>query len=193
MDNLLDDAFNEKPLNSNQVVFATFWSRVWASLIDALIIMPIVLPLMFYNMSTWKNVLILIAVIIVPPVYKVFMEYTYGATWGKMAQRIVVVNYDFEKPSLETILLRNIVGIATAAATFLSTLYVFSLDGFKEVTGFIEYTTFMEQNNQVNTVNNVMSLVSLIDVLMMLSDKQNRTYHDKIGKTYVVKRSSLAE
>ena len=193
MDNLLDDAFNEKQDNGSQIVFATFWTRVWASLIDALIIMPIVLPLMFYNMSTWKNVLILIAVIIVPPVYKVFMEYTYGATLGKMARRIVVVSYDFEKPSLEAILLRNIVGIATAAATFLSTLYVFSLDGFKEVTGFMEYARFMEKNNQVNTVNNVMSLASMIDVLMMLSDKQNRTYHDKIGKTYVVKRDSLAE
>jgi uncharacterized RDD family membrane protein YckC len=193
MDNLLDDAFNEKQNDGSQIIFATFWTRVWASLIDALIIMPIVLPLMLYNMSMWKNVFILIAIIIVPPAYKVFMEYTYGATLGKMARRIVVVNYDFEKPSLETILLRNIVGVASGAVTFLSTLYIFSLDGFKEVTGFIEYGVFMKKNSLVNRISNVMSLVSLIDVLMMLSDKQNRTYHDKIGKTYIVKRDSLAE
>ncbi len=193
MNNLLDDAFNEKPLNDNKVIFATFWTRVWASLIDGLIIMPIVLPLMFYNMSTWKSIPALIVMTIIPPAYKIFMEYTYGATLGKMAQRIVVVNYDFEKPSFEAICLRNIVGIVSGAASFLSMLYIFSLPEFKDITGFMEYSRFMQTKTQVTTVNNIISLAFMIDVLMMLSDKQNRTYHDKIGKTYVVKRNSLAE
>lgn len=193
MDNLLDDAFNEKPLNNNQNIFATFWTRVWASMIDFLIIMPIVLPLMFYNMSTWKSIPVLIVMTIIPPAYKIFMEYTYGATWGKMAQRIVVVNYDLEKPSLEAIGLRNIVGIASGLVTFFSMLYAFSLPEFQDVEGFMAYGNFISKHPQLNTVNNIISLVFMLDVFMMLGDKQNRTYHDKIGKTYVVKRNSLAE
>ena len=27
MNNLLDDAFNEKPLKDNKIIFATFWAR----------------------------------------------------------------------------------------------------------------------------------------------------------------------
>ncbi len=191
MDNLLDDAFSEKP--NNAIIFATFWTRVWASLIDALIVMPIVLPLTFYNMSTWKSIPVLMAITIGGLAYKLFMEYTYGATLGKMAQRIVVVNYDFEKPSFENICLRNIVGITSGVATFLSMLYVFSLPAFKEVTGFMEYSRFISKIPKLGIVNNLVSLVFMVDVLMLLGDKQNRTFHDKIGKTYVVKRSSLTE
>lgn len=193
MDNLLDDAFNEKPNHETQIIFATFWNRVWASLIDALIILPITLPLIFYNMSTWKNVAILIALTIAGMAYKLFMEYIYGATLGKMAQRIVVVNYDFEKPSFEAICLRNVIGIISSIATLCSMLYVFSRPEFKDITGFMAYSAFASKIPNVNTVNNIVSLVYMIDALMMLSDKQNRTYHDKIGKTYVVKRNSLRE
>ena len=193
MDNLLDDAFNEKPQNQNQNIFATFWARVWASLIDALIIMPIVLPLMFYNMATWKSVPVLIVMTIIPPMYKIFMEYTYGATLGKMAQRIVVVNYDLGKPSFEAVVLRNIIGIASGVVTFFSMIYAFSIPQFEDVTGFIAYADFISKHPQINTVNNIISFIFMIDVLMMLMDNQNRTYHDKIGKTYVVKRNSLAE
>lgn len=193
MDNLLDDAFNEKQDNGSQIIFATFWTRVWASLIDLVVIVPIILPLMFYNMTMWKNVFALMLITVIPPTYKIFMEYTYGATWGKMAQRIVVVNYDFEKPSFEAICLRNILGIASGLVTFFSTVYAFSLPGFEDVTGFMAYSNFLNKNAQINTVNNIVSLAFMLDVLMMLSDKQNRTYHDKIGKTYVVKRDSLTE
>jgi uncharacterized RDD family membrane protein YckC len=193
MDNSLDDAFNEKQNNGNQAIFATFWTRVWATVVDSIILMPIILTVMYYNITGWKNVLILVLVTVVPTLYKVLMEYNYGATLGKMVYRIVVVDYDFEKPSLEAVILRNIVGILSGAATFASTFYVFSLDGFKEVTGFLAYAEFMEKNNRISALNNLMSLAFFIDVLMMLSDKQNRTYHDKIGKTYVVKRNSLVE
>jgi hypothetical protein len=193
MENLLDDAFNEKPNNETQIIFATFWTRVWASLIDALVVLPITIPLIFYNMSTWKNITVLIAVTIAGMAYKLLMEYTYGATLGKMAQRIVVVNYDFEKPSFEAICLRNIFGITSSVATLCSMLYIFSRPEFKDITGFMEYSAFASKIPNINIVNNVVSLVYMIDALMMLGDKQNRTYHDKIGKTYVVKRSSLAE
>ena len=189
MDNLLDDGFNEK--QNKQVVYATFWTRVAASFVDGLIIMPIILPLTYYNMIVWKNMPLLIAIAIFGLLYKLFMEYAYGATWGKMAMRIVVVNYNFEKPNLTEICLRNVINIASSVSTFLSSLYLFSLSEFKDVNGFMEYSVFVNKHTPASTISNILALAFLVDILLMFSDKQLRTIHDKIGKTYVVKRDSL--
>jgi uncharacterized RDD family membrane protein YckC len=189
MDNLLDDGFNEK--QNKQVVYATFWTRVAGSFVDALITMPILLPLTYYNIIVWKSMPVVIVIAILGLMYKVFMEYAYGATWGKMAMRIVVVNYDFEKPDFTEICLRNIVGITSSVSALLSSLYLFSLPEFKDVNGFMEYSVFVNKHTSATTITNIISLAFLVDALLMLSDKQLRTIHDKIGKTYVVKRDSL--
>lgn len=191
MDNLLDDAFHEK--QDNQVVFASFWARVWAKLIDTLIILPVVLPLTFYNISTWKSIPLAIAVGAISVIYQPFMEYMYGATLGKMAKRLVVVNYAFEKPDFGAVVMRNIFNIISAVATLVSSVYVFSLADFQNVSDFMEYSVFVSKIEKVGLVNNVVTLVFMIDVLSLLSDKQNRTFHDKIGKTYVVARNSLPD
>jgi uncharacterized RDD family membrane protein YckC len=188
MDTLLDDVFNDKP--KGQAVYATFWNRAGASLVDILPALCLI-PVNLYNETTWKNIPILVFVSVISISYKPFMEYYYGATLGKMARGLVVTNYDFEKPSLDEILTRNIFYIISGCATFFMSLYLFTLPEFGEIKSFLDYQMFVQKHKYIGIFNNAIGLVMIVDALMLFSDKHLRTYHDKLGKTYVVKQDSL--
>jgi uncharacterized RDD family membrane protein YckC len=190
MENLLDDDFEN--VAQNKVVYASFWRRVGAYLVDAVVFVA-VLPVIFYNMIEWKSVPILISATLLPYLYKVFMEFKYGATLGKMARGILVTNYDFEKPNLSEVIMRNIIGIISGIFSIASMLYMFSLPEFKEVHSFMDYTVFAAKHTSsaITGITNLLSLVMMVDVLLLFGDDKKRTWHDKIGKTYVVERDSL--
>jgi uncharacterized RDD family membrane protein YckC len=189
MDTLLDDVFNDKP--RGQAVYATFWVRVAAVLVDTSLLLLVMMPLTYYNVISWKSMSALIAINGIGLVYKPLMEYKYGATLGKMLMRIIVVNYDFEKPSLMEVCIRNIINVISSVVSLGMTLYLFSLPESKDITGFLDYQQLLGKMTVSTNFNNLISLAYLIDVLMLFSDKHLRTYHDKLGKTYVVKQDSL--
>jgi uncharacterized RDD family membrane protein YckC len=186
----LDDGFNAKPLN--KVVYATFWSRVAASLVDTLLILLISMPLTYFNITTWKSIPVLLLATGIGAFYKPYMEYTYSATLGKMLMRIVVTNYDFGKPNVQEIGLRNIITIASSVLTIISSIYLYSLPEFKNITGYMEYQQFVVKHSNFSALNNIIGLVFMVDILIMFGDAQLRTFHDKIGKTYVIKTDSVS-
>ncbi len=84
-DNLLDDIVQV------DVRYSTFGQRFLALLVDGLVLAPFLL-VDFYNKTTWKSLALLMIVFIIMLVYKPFMEAKYGATLGKMALGLTVVN-----------------------------------------------------------------------------------------------------
>src|SRR4051794_33511203 len=83
-----------------EIIFAKFWSRFGAMLIDGLITIVIVLTVTYFNVIQWKIPLVYIVTSVLTIVYKPFMEYQYGATLGKMAMGIKVVGHQFQKVTL---------------------------------------------------------------------------------------------
>jgi hypothetical protein len=62
---------------------AGFWIRVAATMLDVMLLSPVIV-LQVYLLKTSDN-LLLLAVLVVPPLfYKPLMEWRYGATVGKM-------------------------------------------------------------------------------------------------------------
>lgn len=186
MYNLLD--YNPEKANIENVDYGTFWGRVAASLIDALVLIFIA-PLSIYNVIDWKSIPLFIALTLIGIAYKPFMEYQYQATLGKMAMRLVVTNYDFQTPNLQEIILRNIFHIATSITSFFITLALFNDIDFAEITTYANYQFAITKKSSIYT--NIEGLVFIISVIFMFFDDQNRTLHDKIGKTLVVKKDSL--
>ena len=89
MYNLLDNEFFEadRPIKP---VYGTFWERLIAYLLDALIVSAVGMPIAYFNVTSWKSFAILIVATSIGIAYKPFMEYHYGATIGKMAQTVII-------------------------------------------------------------------------------------------------------
>src|SRR6516164_5563059 len=77
--------------------YGRFWPRFFALLLDGLIIGTA--PFILYNTMEKKSGLLLIIISCIRLVYKPFFEYRFGATPGKMALKLRVVNYHYEKAS----------------------------------------------------------------------------------------------
>ena len=122
--------------------------------------------------------------------YKPFMEFTYGATWGKMALKLKVTNMSFEKAELSEILLRNIFHILPTLLTLVYTItVVYTNSDFEEVSGWTDYTRFLQQFKVLSYINYGSGLIMLADIILLVSDEQKRSLHDRIGKTLVIDQS----
>ncbi len=173
-----------------QIVYGTFWPRVGASFIDGLVMSPVVLPITYYNMMHWKSPALYVLISLVGLAYKPFCEFMYGYTIGKKAVRLKVVNLHYGKANLTEVLGRNIFNLTTGLISLFLTLSVFALPGFEDIHGFMEYSTFVSQQQTLSWFGRLSSLHYIVDSIFLWTDDKKRTLHDRIGRTYVVRMDS---
>jgi uncharacterized RDD family membrane protein YckC len=191
MNESIDDlGMSNNPANTE---YGTFWLRFGAHLIDLLAVAAFVFLIGFILVMASPeinvNYLALFAAII-GLFYKPFMEYKYQATLGKMALQLKVVNYNFEKPGFGEIFLRNIFIIANhLSSLFITMLMLYRGETPPKKLFDFENQREMTQTEQLQMIAGVIFLVLIIiDIIVLLSDERSRSLHDKIGKTYVIKK-----
>jgi uncharacterized RDD family membrane protein YckC len=81
------------------LIYAGFWPRLSAAFIDSLILLPLGLALFFAPPSRVAYAIIGVCSILVHSLYSMYFHARYGATLGKMANRIRVVTVEGEKIS----------------------------------------------------------------------------------------------
>ncbi|MBT1699208.1 RDD family protein [Fulvivirgaceae bacterium PWU4] len=187
MEEILDEPLIE--INKNTVKYGGFWKRFVAVLIDGVILTPVTLGVTYFNTIDWKNPAIFIAVSLAGMAYKPVMESLYGATLGKMALKLKVVNGNFEMAGIGTILLRNSLSLVPSIVTLAMTLPVYFHAEFASVSGFMEYTSFIEGHTSAQVVNMFSGLITIVDGIVMMADNRSRSLHDKIADTLVIDRS----
>lgn len=183
---ILDQPFSQ-PENA-KVTYGGFWVRLGALLLDGIILAPISFGLTYFNIIEWKSSMLFIAITVVGTAYKPFMEYTYGATLGKMALKLKVVTQTYEKADLGKILLRNIFNILPALVTLVLTLGMFADPDFESVTGFQDYAIFSQRFTSSQYFSYANSVLMLVEAIMIGTDDQKRSLHDRIAGTYVIER-----
>jgi uncharacterized RDD family membrane protein YckC len=171
-----------------QEVYAGFWKRLGASLLDSIFLAPLTIVLTFTNATAWKSPMLLIGVTLLSMSYKPFMEIMYGATWGKMIVKIKVVNVNHEKATAGEILMRNIFHIVPTLLTLFFTVGIYSDPDFQSVTEFTEYSAFTSRFVALQIVSSLSGLVTIVDGIVMMADQKSRALHDMIGQTFVVVR-----
>ena len=111
MENVIVDPENIlQEFESGNSVFGSFRDRFLASLIDGLVLLPLVL-IEWFNKSSFKILPLMVFTFLVGFLYKLVLEYRYGATVGKMVLKLKVVNKKFQQVNLAGVLLRNIFDI----------------------------------------------------------------------------------
>jgi uncharacterized RDD family membrane protein YckC len=171
-----------------RISYGTFWPRAAAVFIDGLVVSPLILPLTYYNMIQWKNPALYVLVSLLGITYKPFCEFMYGATIGKKVLKLKVVSVQYGKATLAEVLGRNIFNLTTGLISIFLTLSVFTLPGFEDVHGFMEYSTFISQQQTLNWFGRFSGIHYVIDSIFLWTDSQKRTLHDRIGRTYVIKQ-----
>lgn len=168
------------------VKFGTFWPRFWALLLDGLIL-AVLTPLNVFNNTEWKSIVVLILITCVQISYKSFFEFKSGATPGKMALKLRVVDNDFQKASLSKILARNIFQIISVLLAFALALYTFSLPGFEYASTSYSYSELGNVRMISLVLNLVIFAIYIIDLIVMLTSDESKSLHDRIGGTYVIR------
>lgn len=187
MDVLDETLLDTKP--KIEVKYGRFWSRFGATILDSLVLLPISFGINYFNIISWKNVFVLVALELVTIAYKPFMEATYGATLGKMALNLKVVNLEYEQASLAQILMRNIFHLVPSIISLFFTVMIYADPEFESISGFMEYSAFARSYGALGVISSLSAVVTVIDGIVMIADEKSRSLHDKIGGTYVIDRS----
>jgi uncharacterized RDD family membrane protein YckC len=172
------------------VQYAGFWPRLWAILLDALIL-AVLAPITYFNKTYWKSIPVLVILFLIQMTYKSFFEYKYGATPGKMALGIRVVNYEFERPSLAEVLLRNLFQLSSVAVYMILSVYFFNQPLYNQTTYnenvLSQYSSTGSYYECILIFNLIILAIYTIDFIFLISNDERRSLHDRIGKTYVIK------
>jgi len=176
------------PLNQDEnpvlsLSYASFFSRALATLIDAIVLIPISY-LSIMNLIEWKNLALFCLGAAVSLLYKPVMEATFGATLGKMAVGVKVVNDRSQKISIEQSFTRNILFIVSSiGAIITSYLLLYTPDLLmSDIIG--EEAT--KRQDMGTIIQSVCSILLFVSVLSIVFDPQKQALHDKFGRSFCV-------
>ncbi|HEY2347595.1 MAG TPA: RDD family protein [Puia sp.] len=186
---------NDEPMfPESEIVFAKFWVRFGAMLIDGLITIIIVLPVTYFNVIQWKIPWVYILTSLITIIYKPFMEYQFGATLGKMAVGIKVVGHQFEKVTLQEELRRVSFYIVPNIIQQVLTLNFYFSHQIDSIQNYKDYNNFIVSSNPALYILNIIVVVLfIIDCITFFSNMQNRSLHDLYAGTYVIEKPSEYE
>jgi len=183
---ILDDNNYRKIHN---IQYATFLDRLLASVLDNIILIIPMGALMYFGYEL-KNIIILMVASFVGILYKPVMEGVWGATLGKMALKVSVVDSDFELVDLGQSFLKNAIYIISGIIGILGHIWLVGTDAFKESEGIFE-TMAVTQGNPYSTISLIWTLVILVSCFAMLASATKQTLHDRLASTYCVKNATF--
>jgi uncharacterized RDD family membrane protein YckC len=169
------------------VRYADFGKRTGAALVD-FVVLALPIGLNMYNMFSWKSLPLMLLLTLISMVYKPYMEWKYGQTFGKMAANIAVTDLEFGMPSLKAILLRNSLHLASAVLNLIGSVMVFSAPGFEELGTFQEISLFTRTNNPLSSYANIPAGAVFLGYFAMFGSQIKQCFHDMIGRTVVIER-----
>ena len=185
-DQILDEKYDKLDMDQRHYRYAGFMTRVGASIVDFLVLIPLI-GLLVYALIMLKSLPIVIAVTLIMAVYKPLMEYQYGATLGKMALGVKVIDEEGGLLSPNQAIIRYLPWIIGNVVSILMYVELFGVGAFQDVNGFMEYGEFsQEYSSTLSTLSSLAGWLVFISALVMLSNQQKQAFHDKIAKTYCI-------
>ena len=122
--------------------------------------------------------------------YKPLLEYKWGTTLGKLALDLKVVNIDLQKPNGIEVLKRNSFFIANSIISYIMVFIMFRNPDFQYITTFSDYMEFSKENREIisSMISVLISILIIVDVCFLIDDVQKKTLHDRMAKTFVIRR-----
>lgn len=179
--------------NDGLKVYAGFWKRLPAAIIDMLIWIPFIF-IYHYTQSISITIAFVAVVVfsILFSVYSVFFNLKYGGTLGKLAVGIRVTKPNGEKIDLKDALLRSSVDIVYGLLFAISQVYAISKVNSNAylMAGFIERIELISPlypgyTKYTDILSNVWYWSEMV---VLLFNKRKRALHDFIAGTVVIRK-----
>lgn len=177
-------------------VYAGFWVRVAARLLDFVILLPIAgLVLYVNNISKSAYMNMLLPNLLFALAFEVILVKVYGGTPGKLIMGLKIIRKDGDSVDWKTSFFRYSVqftlGILSAYVLFL-TLSLIDDNAYNSA-GFLQKSQLLSKANPgPMQIPNILSLAWYIaGTIVLLSNLRKRTTHDFIAGTVVVKAAYL--
>jgi len=179
-DTILDDDYEGSP--KGNIEYAGFWIRVGATIIDTLIFLPL-LVLEFYNKLNMHSMSLMMLVTLAMLIYKPWLEYARGATIGKSAFGIKVVDLDYQLITLNQAILRYAPWLISAFIGFMMNIAYYTGEDYAD--NFLEISVKL-QGTFWSNMNGLYSIVFFVIIIFVAFDKYKQGLHDKIAETYCI-------
>jgi len=171
---------------------AGFWIRVLATLIDVLVLSPVG-ALSFINLFYMKSLLLLFVLQLPWLLYKPLMEAFYGATLGKMALKIRVIDADGNNLTLSEAYIRSFLPILTpVVVSFAALLSLFLNPGFERASSLEEIFELMTTpgNPLYSFLGGIAGWVVPIDLVGVAFNRRKLSIHDMMAGSFCVYRTT---
>lgn len=163
---------------------AGFWIRVCALLIDDMIFIPISMISML-NLLLFKSITLFIVLTLPCFLYKPVMESRYGATLGKMACGIRVIDGIGRKITLEAAYFRFLPFLLISIPGTIQNISLYMSPGFESAKTLKEITQ-LQQSGPLNTFMLLVVSFLLIDCIAVAYTYRKRALHDMLVGSYCV-------
>ena len=163
---------------------AGFWIRFVASLVDGLVFLPVVI-LTFVNLFSIKSIPLLLVMSIPQFLYKPLMEARYGATLGKMACGLKVIDDQGASITVSQAYTRFIPLLVSTAVGVVASVVLFSQPGFQNMDDF-QRMSELQNANPANLLSSLCNFVVLGECLVAAFSHRKRALHDMMAKTFCV-------
>ncbi|MCH2023908.1 MAG: RDD family protein [Saprospiraceae bacterium] len=171
------------PMDLEPITYATFIQRIHAFLIDSLIFFPLSY-FSEYNLFEAKNFNIVVLVALVWFIYKPLMEWKYGATLGKMAAKIKVVNYSYELPSFNQAMMRFLPYFAIGLSGLILNFNMFCLPDFQNAKSLNDIGKLQDQLSSEGVL--ICYMFYCYSVTKIFFNEHKQAFHDRFSQTYCV-------
>jgi uncharacterized RDD family membrane protein YckC len=176
------------------VAYGGFWTRLLASLVDGLVIVPPVLALAWIaGNDVGLGLLTFVVSTVVFPAYNIVLHALYGKTLGKRVLGIRVRRVDGPRIGWSEAVLRSLPEAVYGLAGLTASLIAFSkVDPvFYSSVGFLERLAYIGELEPAwwSAFEVPYSLWWIITLVVLLLNQKKRALHDYIASTVVVHES----
>lgn len=163
---------------------AGFWIRVVAFIVDGLVLMPLGV-LAMYSILSAKSPFLLFLVSCPSVLYTPLMHAYYGATLGKRACGLRVIDESGENLTVYRAFIRFSLFLAGWIVTWLSTLWLFSNPEYESAIGYMNVVRLI-QKSPWGEFETLLEWVVLIDCATAAFTAQKRAIHDMMAQSFCI-------
>lgn len=168
----MDDNFKKV----NHYDYVGFWLRVGASILDTLVLMPLLFFFFKSYMYSAENQVVwpVIVFFCISFSYQLYFIVKHGGTPGKLITKIRIIDENGSYLSIPKALIRLIPTIVTSILNSASILVI-----------------SWEMATIISSLTGLISIFNLVDVLFVAFTAKKRAIHDYMAGSYVVTKDSL--
>lgn len=182
-DNRIGSEHSTMNNNENPIYYASFFNRVVAALIDGVILLPVSSVAMM-NLVDWKNFPLFILTAVITLCYKPVMEGIYGATLGKMAIKLKLVDERLNPISFDQSMARNILFILSSIGGIITAYILFQTPDLSLADIYGEEA--VDRQDLGSIIQSICSILLFVSVLSVIFDRQRQALHDKFGRSFCI-------